>query len=257
LGLLLAIDIGNTNIAMGAFDGDELAGRWSVPSAACSSPDGFATVLRTLFSPAGIEISSLEGCIICSVVPALNGVVRAALGGLIAEPVRIVGDDVEAGVKALVEKPSEVGSDRLVNIVAGFDRYKEALIIVDLGTAATFDVVTPKGEYAGGVIAPGIGISAEALFKKTALLPRVEPERPERVIGTNTVNSIRSGLYWGFVGLVDGIIERMIGELGYAPLVIATGGAASLVTGSSRFVKQCDENLTLKGLRIIYERNTR
>jgi len=255
LGLLLAVDIGNTNITIGAFDGGELVGRWSVPSRSCSSPEGFVAVLTTLFSPDGLGALSFDAAIICSVAPALNGILTGSLTGFVTGPVRMVGTDVSTGVRMLVDRPSEVGADRLVNAVAGYAAHKEALIIVDMGTAVTFDVVTEKGEYAGGVIAPGIGISAEALAARTAKLPAVEVTRPARVIGTNTVDCIRSGLYWGFVGLVDGVVEKIIEELGATPRVIATGGAASLLAGQLRYVKECDKDLTLKGLRIIHEGN--
>lgn len=250
--MLLAIDIGNTNIAFGVFRHEALRGHWRLSTEAQRTADEYGALLLTLLGHSGISRNDLKGAIIASVVPRLTPVFKEALSRYFnAEAIVVTNEN--CGIPVLTDNPAEVGADRLVNAVAAWAERKKPLIVVDFGTAVTFDYVTERGEYAGGIIAPGIGISSEALFKKTAKLPRVEPRKPARLIGRNTVDSISSGVFYGFISLVDGIIERMTAEARTGPEVIATGGLAPIVIGESKYVTIADEFLTLKGLRIIFD----
>lgn len=252
--MLLAIDIGNTNIVIGVFEGKTLKTHWRVATIAERTPDEYGIILLGLLASGGLKKSDISGAIICSVVPYINGAFREALTRYIGVSPLVIGENgVNAGMPVLTDNPLEVGSDRIVNAVAAYKEHKTSLIVVDFGTAVTFDYVTDKGEYAGGAIGPGVAISAEALFRKTAKLPKIEVAKPSKVIGKNTIESMQSGVYWGFIGLIDGIIERMRKEAGGDPKIISTGGLAPLVIGESRFITDSDEFLTLKGLKIIYE----
>lgn len=250
--MLLAIDIGNTNIVIGLFSDGVLQKHWRLATDKGRTADEYGLILKSLFSQAEAA-TDIKGAIIASVVPPLDGVFRAAVSKHIGVEPLLVGEDVTPRMPVLTDDPSEVGADRVVNAVAAYSAFKTDLIVVDFGTAVTFDYVTAKGEYAGGSIAPGISISAEALHEKTAKLPKVDVGRTSTVVGKNTVESMRAGVFWGFVGLVDGIIERMINEVGGSPKIIATGGLAPLIIGNSVYITETDEFLTLKGLYIIYE----
>jgi type III pantothenate kinase len=253
--MLLVIDVGNTNIVYGLFDGEDLKHQFRVESGRGRTADEYAVVLKQLCEMHGIAASEIDAAIIASVVPALTepmvGLVKRAFD---IEP-KIVGPGIRSGMAILYENPREVGADRIVNAVAAFEKIKAGVIVVDFGTATTFDCVTPKGEYLGGVIAPGIQISADALFSRAAKLPRVEIVQPPKVVGKNTVHSMQSGIVYGYVGLVDGVVERLKEELGYPCEVIATGGLASLIAPLTRNIKDVDPNLTLTGLRLLHERN--
>lgn len=249
--MLLAIDIGNTNIVVGVFDGDALRGHWRLSTDAKRTADEYGTALLGLLTASGTDRKAVEGAIIASVVPALTGTFTAAVFEYLFLTARVVTHQ-NCLMPVLTDNPEEVGPDRLVNAVAAWSALRRALIVVDFGTAVTFDLVTGKGEYAGGIIAPGIGISTEALFSRTARLPLVEAARPATLIGKNTVDSMRSGIFYGFLGLIDGILERMLRETGDAKIV-STGGLAPLVIGESRYITDTDEFLTLRGLKIIYE----
>ncbi|MBE7413724.1 MAG: type III pantothenate kinase [Deltaproteobacteria bacterium] len=249
--MLLTVDIGNTSITLGVFRGEELKESRRLSTDARRTADEYGAALLALFSSPGIKARDLKAAIVSSVVPQLNEAMKDALARYLNLSATFVTHE-NCGINILTERPSEVGPDRLVNAVAAFSMHKRPLIVADFGTAATFDYVTGKGEFAGGAIAPGIGLSAEALHVKTAALPRVEPDKPERVIGRNTVEAMRSGIFYGFLGLVDGILERMAEEAGTNPIVVATGGYAGLLKGRSRRITEIDEFLTLKGLRIIH-----
>ncbi|MCA9591276.1 MAG: type III pantothenate kinase [Myxococcales bacterium] len=255
--MLLGIDVGNTNIVYGVFDGAELIHRFRVETGRGRTADEYAVVLRQLLAMRGVEASDIQASILASVVPALTepmiGLVRAAFGH---DPV-VVGPGVKSGMPILYENPREVGADRIVNAVAAFERYGTGLIVVDFGTATTFDCVTPKGEYLGGVIAPGLQISADALFARAAKLPRVEIAKPPRVVGRNTQHSMQSGIVHGYVALVDGLVDRLREELDYPCKVVATGGIARVIGPLTRSIEDVHEDLTLEGLRIIFERNAR
>lgn len=250
--MLLAIDIGNTNVVIGVFDGGELKGHWRISTQASRTADEHGVLLIGLLEAARIDKGRLQGAIVASVVPALTGAFTDAIFSYLNLTARIVTHQ-NCLMPVLTDNPEEVGADRLVNAVAAYAIHRRALIVVDFGTAVTFDYVTASGEYAGGIIAPGIGISTEALFSRTARLPRVEAGRPAALIGKNTVDSMRSGIFYGFLGLVDGILERMLRETGPGTMIVSTGGLAPLVIGESRYITETDEFLTLKGLKTIYE----
>lgn len=253
--MLLTIDVGNTNIVYGLFDGQALVHQFRVESSRGRTADEYAVTIRQLLAMRGIEPSQVDAAIVASVVPALTepmlDLVRRAFG----REALVVGPGIRTGMAILYENPREVGADRIVNAVAAYERYKGGLIVVDFGTATTFDCVSPKGEYLGGVICPGIQISADALFQRAAKLPRVEIARPPRAVGRNTQHSMQSGIVFGYVALVDGMVDRLVEELDFPCNVIATGGLARVIAPLSKKIEAVDDDLTLVGLRILYERN--
>jgi len=257
--MLLAIDVGNTNTVLGLYrlEGErpELAAHWRVTTHRSQTADEYGVLFVNLFEMHGLAPREVSHIIISSVVPPVEGTLRQVCEEYFHTQPFFVEPGIKTGMPVLVDNPAELGADRLVNAIAAFERYGGPCIVVDFGTATTFDVISAKGEYLGGAIAPGLGLSADALFTRAARLSRVEIKRPARVIVTNTVTHLQSGLYYGYIGLVDGILERMVAELGAPAKVIATGGLARQIAEDSRFITEIDDMLTLDGLLILFERN--
>ncbi|MCP4540699.1 MAG: type III pantothenate kinase [Chloroflexi bacterium] len=253
--MLLAIDIGNTNITFGLYEGDALGPRWRIRTIHEKMPDEYGLLMDQMFRHRGYQPEQVTGAVIASVVPPLTPVFEQACRDYVGQDPLVVDADVETGVRILYDNPRAVGADRVVDAAAVRAMYSVPACVVDFGTATTFDAVSAEGEYVGGAIAPGVGISAQALFERTAQLPRVELTRPPSAIGRNTINSMQSGLLYGYVGLVEGMVARFRAELGPEMHVIATGGLAELIARETDVIDVVDPWLTLHGLRIIYELN--
>jgi len=255
--VLLALDAGNSNITIGAFEGRKLVSQWRLRTVHEQTSDEWGILLRNLFSPAGLDIEKVDGIIVCSVVPPIDSTLAAMTKRYFNREAMFVGPRTDLGLAIRYDNPNEVGADRLVNGVAGFYKYGGPCVIVDFGTTINFDVISRDAEYLGGAIAVGIGIAIDALFSRTARLPLVEFRPPKDVVGTNTVASMQSGLYFGAIGMIDGILERIVDKLGPETKAVATGGQAQMIVSGSRYLKVVDEHLTLEGLAMIWERNRR
>jgi type III pantothenate kinase len=267
--MLLALDVGNTNTVLALYDlggqgadagSGELVANWRVTTQRTQTADEFGVLILNLLALYKIDPAAVTGVIISSVVPPLDSTLRRVAERYFKIKPLFVEPGIKTGMPLLIDNPAELGADRVANGVAAFERYGGPCVVVDFGTATTFDVVSAKGEFLGGVIAPGLGISADALFSRAAKLARVNIRRPERVIGTNTITNLQSGIFFGYIGLVDGILGRIVEELqaqgsAPAPKVVATGGLASLIADDSKYITRVDHLLTLDGLRIIYQRN--
>ena len=257
--MLLAPDVGNTNTVLGLYrlDGEkpELAAHWRVTTHRTQTVDEYGVLFVNLFEMHGMSSKQVTYIMISSVVPPVESTLRQVCEAYFHVEPMFVEPGIKTGMPMLIDNPTELGADRIADCIAAYERYGGPCIVVDFGTATKFEVISARGEYLGGAIAPGLGLSADALFSRAARLSRVDIKRPAKVIGTNTVTHLQSGLYYGYIGLVDGILERIFAELGTQPQVIATGGLARMIAADSRYIKTIDDLLTLEGLRILFERN--
>ena len=254
--MLLVIDVGNTNTSFGVFEGSTLLHHVRSESARARTADEYAVLVRQMLALRGVDPDKIDSAILASVVPPLTDTMAELVRRAFSREPLVVGPGIRTGMSILYENPREVGADRIVNAVAAYEWARSGCIVVDFGTATTFDCVTPKGEYLGGVITPGVQISAEALFARAARLSRVEIALPPKVVGRNPVHSMQSGIVYGYAGLVDGLCARLKKELGYPCRVVATGGLAKLIAPQTEAIEHVDNDLTLTGLRLLYERNT-
>jgi len=257
--MLLVIDVGNTNVVFAVFDGESLAGQWRIATDARRTADEYGVWLTQVLEHAKISPESITGAVVASVVPQVLFDLRQLTKRYFNTELMVIGDprlNLKMGVGVKIDNPAEVGADRLVNSFAAWNKYKRALIVVDFGTATTFDVVSSAGDYIGGVIATGVNLSLEALHRAAAKLPNVAIEKPSKVIGTNTVGAMQSGLYYGYAGLVEGILARIKAEYGAEMLVIATGGLASLYSKACPSIEKTEPDLTIYGLKELFEMNS-
>jgi type III pantothenate kinase len=253
--MLLVVDVGNTNTVLGLFDGDQLVHDWRIRTVVDHTVDEYGMLIYNLYKTSRISSRKIQDIIISCVVPPMLNILEPLCQKYFNLKPLIVGPGVKTGMSIFYDNPKEVGADRIVNAVAGYEKYKKDLIIVDFGTATTFDYVSEKGEYMGGCISPGIMISSDALFERAAKLPRVELSKPKSIVAKDTVSSMQAGIMYGYAGLVDGICDRIKAEVKSNPLVVATGGLAKIVAPETKSIDVVDEMLTLEGLRIIYLRN--
>ena len=257
--MLLALDVGNTNTKLGLYrlDGQqpELAAHWRLSTHRAQTVDEYGALFVNLFQMKGMDPGQVKHIIISSVVPPIDSTLRQVCETYFHIDPLFVEPGIKTGMPVLVDNPAELGADRLAYSIGAFERYGGPCIVVDFGTATKFEVISARGEYLGGIIAPGLGLSADALFSRAARLSRVDIKRPAKVIGTNTVGHLQSGLYYGYIGLVDGILDRIVAELGAQPRVIASGGLAHLIAQDSRYISEIDDMLTLDGSAILFERN--
>jgi type III pantothenate kinase len=260
LNTLLAVDIGNTQITIGAFDGDTIRARWRVSTDPSRTEDEHALLFRGLLQSRGIELAGVTATSVCSVVPPATDIVVAALRDLFGHEPLVIGRGTRTGIRINYDRPQDVGADRIVDAVAAFNLYNGPSIVVDFGTATVFDAVSGEGEYLGGAIAPGVMLAAEALYQRTSQLRRVELKPPDKAIGRNTTAAMQSGLLYGYVGLVEGMVRRFQTELALPPgdggNVIATGGLAGLIARETRIFTEVNPDLTLVGLKILHQMNS-
>ncbi|HLA09420.1 MAG TPA: type III pantothenate kinase [Pyrinomonadaceae bacterium] len=253
--MLLAIDVGNSNTSLGVFQREQLVAHWRLTTDRSRTVDEYGVHARNLFELAKVDFKSIDAIAIASVVPPLDYTLKAMAETYFHVTPLFVDSSSNTGLTILYEPASDVGADRIVDAVAAIEKYGAPCIVVDFGTATTFDVIDDQARYVGGVICPGIMISSDALFARAAKLPRVDIRRPRQVIGSSTTAAMQSGLYYGYTGLVDGILRRIIAELNGVPTVISTGGLAALIKGDSEYISIVDDTLTLEGLRLVYDRN--